>query len=224
MNRKMKKMLAASENRATFFARVELRYSRYSKEYQFIEKAYNVAKDAFRHVVREDGTRYFEHVRAVAIIQMDYLNIFDLKFLIIPAHEVVAAALLHDTPEDCPEWPLSRIELEFSANVAWLLDYVSKRPRADFGGDKIIQLKFYHDHLRYVELVEVFLIKLPDRWHNQLTLWSCKIEKIERKNNETIEIYIPLARQWNILFHELVATTEDHKERLTKHMNQCVTA
>ena len=221
MNRQIKKMLSAAENRRTFFARVELRYSRYSMEYRFIEKAYNVAKDAFRHVVRDDGTRYFEHVRVVAIIQMDYLNIFDLKFLKIPAHEVVAAALLHDTPEDCPEWPLSRIETEFSVNVALLLDYVSKRPLVDFGGDRVAQLKFYHNHLGYARLAEVFLVKLPDRWHNQLTLWACDVEKIQRKNDETIQIYVPLARQWNILFHELTATTVDHSKRLEAHMKKC---
>ncbi|MEA3323055.1 MAG: HD domain-containing protein [Patescibacteria group bacterium] len=220
MLKKIKKILAASENRQTFFARVERRYSRYSKEYKFIERAYDDAKDAFKYKKRDGGERYFEHVRAVAIILIDYLFIFQLTNLQIPAYKIVAAALLHDVVEDCSEWTLVRIEREYGRDVAWLLDYVSKRPKSDFGGDEVAQLEYYH--IRFISApFEFFLIKLADRLHNQLTLWSCDAEKIYRKHTETVKIYLPLARKWGILVHELEATTTGFKKRMKKHMKQC---
>ncbi len=220
MLKKIKKILEAIENRQTFFARVERRYSRYSKEYKFIERAYDDAKDAFKHKKRDGGERYFEHVRAVAIILIDYLFIFQLANLRISAYKIVAAALLHDVVEDCKEWSLVRIEREYGRDVAWLLDYVSKRPKSDFDGDEVTQLEYYH--ARFISApFEFFLIKLADRLHNQLTLWSCDIEKIYRKHRETMRIYLPLARKWGILAHELEATTKNFKKRMKKHMKQC---
>ncbi len=219
MLEKIEKILEASESRKTFFARIERYYSKYSKEYKFIERAYDDAKDAFRHTKRQSGERYFEHVRAVAIILIDYLHIFELIGLEIPAYKVVAAALLHDIVEDCPEWPLSRIEKCYGSDVAWLLDYVSKRPKSEFSSEEE-QLKFYHS--RFVTAPRVFfLVKLADRLHNQLTLWCCDIEKIRRKMLETLKYYIPWARKLGILAYELEATTDNFEEHLKEHTKQC---
>jgi len=216
---KIQNILKASENRLTFFVRIERHYSRYSKEYKFIERAYDDAKDAFRHVKRQGGERYFEHLRAVAIILIDYVHIFELVNLEIPAYKIVAAALLHDIVEDCPEWNLSRIEKKYDVDVARLIDYVSKRPKKDFNNEEE-QLNFYHS--RFVTApFEFFLIKLADRLHNQLTLWCCDVEKIRRKMLETQKYYIPWARRLNILSHELEATTQDFEERIVEHMKQC---
>ncbi len=216
---KIRTILAATENRQTFFARIERHYSRYSKEYKFIERAYDDAKDAFRNIKRQGGDRYFEHLRAVAIILIDYLHIFELVDLRIPAYKVLAAALLHDTVEDCEEWNLLRIERRYDADVAELLDFVSKRPKEDFDTEEA-QLDFYHARFPTAPF-EFFLIKLADRLHNQLTLWCCDPDKIRRKMLETQKHYIPWARKLNILSHELEATTENFEEKIEKHMQQC---
>ena len=123
---KIRTILAATENRQTFFARIERHYSRYSKEYKFIERAYDDAKDAFRNIKRQGGDRYFEHLRAVAIILIDSLHIFELVDLRIPAYKVLAAALLHDTVEDCEDLDIETIYKEFGDNIGFIVDAVTK--------------------------------------------------------------------------------------------------
>jgi len=230
---KIKRILAASENRKSFFDRVERHHSEYAprrklfegsryseNEYEFIERAYDDGKEAVRGINRQSGERYFEHMRAVSIILMDYLFIFERIDLQIPAYKILAAALLHDVVEDCPDWDLERIKREYGHEVAWLLDYVSKRPKSQFNGNEEAQLEFYHNRFMTAP-IEFFLIKLADRLHNQLTLWCCNPDKISRKMLETLKDYIPWARKLSILAHELEATTENFKERLEKHINQC---
>ncbi len=230
---KIKKILAASENRESFFARVERYHSKYAprrklfadskyseNEYEFIERAYNDGKKAVEGIKRENGERYFEHMRAVAIILIDYLFIFEQINLRISAYKILAASLLHDVVEDCPEWNLNRVKQEYGREVAWLLDYVSKRPKSDYNGDTEAQLKFYHNRFATAP-IEFFLIKLADRLHNQITLWCCDPDKIRRKMLETLKYYIPWARKLNILPHELEATTNNFEERLQIHTRQC---
>jgi len=217
---KIEDVLSCAESKKTFFIRIERLYSCFSKEHRFIERAYEDAKDAFRDVERDNGDPYLVHVRAVAIILIDYLFIFSRIDLRISAHEILAAALLHDVVEDCPEWSLSRINRDYGRNVAWLLDYVSKRPVAEFGGDKNKQLSFYHGRFVTAPL-EFFLIKLADRLHNQLTLWSCDEQKIRNKIEQTKEYYIIWAKRWGILAHELEATTQDADKRIKEHIEQC---
>ena len=218
---KIEKILKNAETEKTFFARVQKYHSVFSPEYKMIERAYDNALVAFSGVHREAGEPYFTHVRAVAIILMDYLYIYERMDLKIAPHLLIVAALLHDNPEDRPDiWPLSRVERDYNAQVALLLDYVSKRPKAVFDGDEEKQLLFYHRRFITAPL-EVFLIKLADRLHNQLTLWSCDGSKIRRKINETFEIYLPWARKWGVLVHELEATTENFEERIEQHLQKC---
>jgi len=230
---KIKMLLTASENRKSFFDRVERYHSKFAprrklfggsryneNEYEFITRSYDDGKKAVRKKRRQSGERYFEHMRAVAIILMDYLFIFERIGLQIPAYKIIAAALLHDVVEDCPEWDLDRIRREYGYEVAWLLDYVSKRPKSDFGGDTQAQLEFYHNRFATAP-VEFFLIKLADRLHNQITLWCCDPDKIRRKILETISDYIPWARKLGILAHELEATVDNFEERLKIHIEQC---
>lgn len=215
---KIQKILSHAETEKSFFNRIEKYHSRYSQEYGMIERAYDNALHAFSEVYRDEGQPYFTHVRSVAIILIEYLHIYERVELSMPAHELVVTALLHDNPEDRPDiWPLARVARDYNTRVAMLLDYVSKRPRSDFGGDEQRQLAFYHKRFMTAPL-EFFFVKLPDRLHNQLTLWTCNEQKIRRKSHETDEIYIPIARRHGILVHELEATTENFEDRLLKHM------
>jgi (p)ppGpp synthase/HD superfamily hydrolase len=110
--------LSGAENRDTFFRRVAKFLPELDPRYQAICKAYEIAKDAFREVERDGGERYFEHLRAVALILLEYLEIED--------YEVIIAALLHDIVEDKPEWDIQRIRNEFGDRVALLVSYLSQ--------------------------------------------------------------------------------------------------
>ncbi|PID51856.1 MAG: hypothetical protein CR972_04945 [Candidatus Moraniibacteriota bacterium] len=219
---KIEKILAPAETKDTFFRRIERIYSPYSKEYGFIYRAYIDAENAFSDIYRDNGDVYFTHVRAVAIILIDYLYIFDRGDLTISIHEIIAAALLHDVIEDRPdEWSLERINRDYSKNTTLIVDCVSKKPLSYFNDSVEDQLDFYHTRLSTINIVEVILLKLSDRLHNQTTLWNCNTDKIRRKMEETINIYIVLAKKWGVLVHELEKTVEGFEERLKMHMKQC---
>jgi len=194
--------LTAAENRESFFKRIALFLPEQDPRYKEILKAYNDAKDAFRKKYRDDGiTRYFEHLRAVSLILIDYLRVRDYKIII--------AALLHDIVEDCPEWTLKRVEEEYGQEVALLLAFLTKPPEANFA-TKEQRDDMYHMRFRQAPR-NFFLIKLSDRLHNLLTLYSCSNQKRLRKIEETRLHYLPYAEEHLILLHEL----EEAIEQLT---------
>lgn len=201
MLKKIDAILSGAENRETFFYRVKQTYPTLDGRYKMIERAYNTAKDAFREKYRDDGERYFEHLRAVALIQMDYLFITD--------HLIIVDGLLHDLKEDIKSWNLQRIQAEFGMQIAEDLEWLSKPSPSEFStGEKCLQV--YHNRFN-VAPRRIFLTKLPDRFHNVRTLWSCTEKKRLRKIEETEMIYLPIARRELILAHELEAALEELK-------------
>lgn len=185
--------LKAAENRDSFFKRIEMLFPKSDYRYIQIERAYNTAKDAFRGIKREGGDRYFEHIRAVALIIIDYLRVSDF--------EIIIAAILHDIVEDIPSWTIERVRLEFGDRVALLVDYMTKPSKERFGSKEEVN-RIYHNRFR-VAPRDFFIIKLADRLHNLLTLDDCPKEKQERKIEETKIYYLPYAEQNIILFHEI---------------------
>jgi (p)ppGpp synthase/HD superfamily hydrolase len=217
MLKKINAILENPGNREMFFYKVGQIFPTRDPRYRLIERAYNVCKDAFRGMTREDQTRVFEHLRGVALIQMDYLYIRDAQ--------IIAEGLMHDLPEDKKEWPISRIEQEFkeferyflNTPAGWHLplnlEYIRK-PAVEEYETKMLCLHVYHNHLA-VAPREVLLSKIPDRYFN---LWSqeiCPREKILRKIVETEEIYLPLAKRELILVHEIEAQLENLKAGLS---------
>ncbi|MEK7642602.1 MAG: HD domain-containing protein [Patescibacteria group bacterium] len=191
--------LKAAENRGTFFKRISCFFPTLDPRYKLIEKAYQIAKDAFRGIYRDDKeTRYFEHIRAVTLILIDYLRVKD--------YEIIVAALLHDIVEDIESWTIERVRIEFGDKVALLVEYMTKPPEEDYGS-KTERDILYHSRFRFAPR-EFFLIKLADRLHNTLTLWSCTEEKRRRKIEETVKYYLPYAEEHFILYHELVEAIE----------------
>jgi (p)ppGpp synthase/HD superfamily hydrolase len=191
--------LAAAENRESFFKRITLFYPRSDHRYIEIKRAYNSAKDAFRGIEREGGERYFEHVRAVALILIDYLRVKDYRLIV--------AALLHDIVEDIPSWTIERVRQEFGEYVAYLVDYLTKPPVAEYGS-KEERDHAYHFRFRSAPR-EFFLIKLPDRFHNVITLGYCTPEKRKRKIEETRNYYLGYAEEHLILYHEMLEALEE---------------
>lgn len=190
--------LSEAENRETFFKRIASFLPTLDPRYQAIEKAYNCAKDAFRDKYRETGDRYFEHLRAVALILIEHLRVKDYRLIV--------AALLHDIVEDIPSWTIDRVRIEFDDEVALLVEWITKPSVEKFPLERERD-RVYYNRFRFAPR-EFFLIKLSDRLHNLVTLWACAPEKQARKIDETRTHYLPYAEQHLILLYELEEALE----------------
>ncbi|MFH0878054.1 MAG: HD domain-containing protein, partial [Candidatus Omnitrophota bacterium] len=196
---KVRPLLKGAEDRKAFFKRIASFLPPTDPRYRAIEKAYDYAKDAFRDIGRDNGGRYFEHLRAVALILIDYLRVEN--------HILIIAALLHDIVEDIPSWTIERVRAEFGDEVALLVDYLSKPTKREFSSDKE-RLAVYRRRFQNAPR-EFFLIKLADRLHNLLTMWDLPAKKITFKVEETRRYYLPFARQHLILLYELEEAIEE---------------
>jgi GTP pyrophosphokinase len=196
--KKVKLLLKQAENRKTFFKRIGSFLVPTDPRYIAIQKAYDVAKGEFRQEKRAGGERYFEHLRAVAIILIDCLRVRDYVLII--------AALLHDIVEDIPSWTVERVKAEFGDEVAKLVDYLTKPPKGEYEDKE--RLNIYFSRLRNAPR-EVFLIKLCDNLHNLLTLWDFNPKRRAKKIRETRQFYLRYAAKHIILIHELEAAVEE---------------
>lgn len=170
-----------------------------------LDYAYEMAKYGHRSQFRESGARYFEHVRATALILVDELGVTDV--------DIIIAALLHDMLEDNFLLTPDRIKVTFGERVAMLVSMLTKPKKGD--------PRFTSNHERhqwYFERIkstnpEVKLIKLADRLQNMRTLNSCPSEKQIAKINETKEVYLPLiadiAKEYPKKASYLLAQLED---------------
>jgi GTP pyrophosphokinase len=194
MLKKVKAILAGYKSRDAFFRVIASIYTASDWRYKLIERAYQDAKDAFRGISRVGGERYFEHLRAVALILILYLRVTDYRLIV--------AALLHDIVEDIPSWTIDRVRREYGEDIAALVEWMTE-PSHIFS-DKAECLRVYHK--RFAEAPrDFFLVKLADRLHNLLTMWSFQRERRQRKLEETKTYYLPYAEKHCILIHELEA-------------------
>ncbi len=186
--------LYASENRETFFKRISFLFPTSDPRYKKIVEAYDDAKDAFREISRDDGERYFEHIRAAVLILIDHLRVKDYKLII--------ALLLHDIVEDIPSWTIERVRNKYGEEVALMVEYMTKPPLENFVS-KVERDEAYHSRFEYAPR-EFFLLKLSDRLHNLITLKGCTPDKQKRKIEETKRYYLPYAEKHYILYHEII--------------------
>ncbi len=167
-----------------------------SDDISLIEKAYHLASKAHQNQVRKSGEPYIIHPLCVAII------LADLEM----DKETIAAGLLHDVVEDTI-LTSQEIEQQFGADVALLVDGVTKLQHLHFSGDHgdktPDRLEVQAENLRKMFLamakdIRVIIIKLADRLHNMRTLKYQKPESQQRIARETIEIYAPIAQRLGI--------------------------
>ena len=160
-----------------------------SADVSMIEKAYELAKKAHGDQKRKSGEPYIVHPLWVAYIlaelEMD--------------KETIAAGMLHDVVEDTvvTEEELTK---EFGADVALLVDGVTKLGQLSYSSDK---LEVQAENLRKMFLamakdIRVIIIKLADRLHNMRTLQFMKPAKQKEKAKETMDIYAPIAQRLGI--------------------------
>lgn len=194
MLKKVKEVIGLAGDRESFFKKVASIYPVLDHRYKIIERAYNDAKDAFRGKKRKGGERYFEHLRAVALIVMLYLRVKDYR--------LIAAALLHDIVEDIDFWKIERVQIEYGSEIAALVEWATK-PYHLFS-EKAECHRVYHCRFARAPR-DFFIIKLSDRLHNLLTMWSVEPENRAFKIQETKTFYLPYAEKEIILIQELEA-------------------
>ena len=153
-----------------------------------VDRAFDLAVEAHKGQPRATGEPYVTHPIASAQILAD-LGIDPIA---------VEAALLHDVPEDT-EYSLTDIEESFGAEVAHLVDGVTKLSRFSTHSHEQQQAENIRKMLlAMAEDIRVVLIKLADRLHNMRTLYGLPSEKQLRIARQTMEIYAPLAERLGI--------------------------
>ena len=162
---------------------------------KMIETAYRVAEKAHRGQVRKSGDPFITHPVAVTEILAEYgLD-----------STTLAASLLHDTVEDT-SLTLAQIEKQFGAEVAQLIDGVTKLDRIQYSSPQEAQAATIRKMVvAMAQDVRVLLMKLADRLHNIRTVSALRVEKQQRVALETIDVYVPLAHRLGVqeIKHEL---------------------
>ncbi|MDE6155974.1 MAG: bifunctional (p)ppGpp synthetase/guanosine-3',5'-bis(diphosphate) 3'-pyrophosphohydrolase, partial [Eubacterium sp.] len=157
-------------------------------DYEKIEKAYILARDAHKNQRRRSGEPYIMHPVAVAKI----LFKFGMD------NECIIGALLHDVVEDT-EYDIEYIKNEFGAEIALLVDGVTKLGQIPLSTREEVQAENIRKmFIAMNEDIRVIIIKLCDRLHNMRTLEHMPEYKQREKSLETLEIYAPIAHRLGI--------------------------
>jgi len=150
-----------------------------------INRAYVFAAHAHAGQVRNSGEPYITHPLAVA----------DILASLGMDEASVITALLHDTVEDTSV-TLSEIERHFGADVAQLVDGVTKIGQIHFNSSEHKQAENFRKMiLATARDLRVLIVKLADRLHNMRTLGFVPDDKRRRIGEETLQIYAPLAHR-----------------------------
>jgi RelA/SpoT family (p)ppGpp synthetase len=162
-------------------------------------RAYNFAREKHGEQLRQSGDPYYSHPVRVATL-LTTIKLDDAT---------VIAGLLHDTVEDCEDVDFSDIADQFGADVAELVDGVTKLGQLEYQSEATKQAENFQKFiLATVNDVRVLLIKLADRMHNMRTLhFKRKEESRRRVARETMDLYAPLARR--IGLHYVASEMED---------------
>ncbi len=149
-----------------------------------IRLAYDYAQDAHQGQKRMTGEPYFVHPANAALLLA--------KTGMSP--DTVAAALLHDVPEETDK-TIDDITKDFGADIAFVVEGVTKVGKVKYRG-----VERYIENLRkmFVAMavdLRVIVIRFADRIDNLQTLHIHPPDKAKRIALESLEIYAPIANR-----------------------------
>ncbi|MEE9169369.1 MAG: bifunctional (p)ppGpp synthetase/guanosine-3',5'-bis(diphosphate) 3'-pyrophosphohydrolase [bacterium] len=157
-------------------------------DFSLLNKAFHFARSAHKDQLRLSGDPYFLHVLEVAKI------LAEMEMDIV----TVTAGLLHDVVEDTGV-TLQEVEEEFSAEIAQLVDGVTKISELKYSSLEEKQAENFRKMIfSMVKDIRVIMIKFADRLHNMRTLEHMPKVKQDRIALETREIHAPLAHRLGI--------------------------
>lgn len=157
-----------------------------------VEEAYKFSAEKHEGQVRLSGDPYLEHPLQTAYV---------LAELQLDASSL-AAALLHDIPEDTG-LPIADIEKKFGPEIAKLVDGTTKLGKVSLVTSGTVADESQAENLRKMlvamaEDLRVVFIKLADRLHNMRTLDALPRDRQLVNAQETLDIYAPLAHRLGI--------------------------
>src|SRR3989338_2907701 len=149
---------------------------------ELVKRAFVLSEKLHKGQKRKNGEPYFNHPKAAAASLAEWgLD-----------ETTVAAALLHDVVEDT-DYPIEKIKEEFSEDVAFIVDGVTKLGKIKYRGVERQVENLRKMILALSQDIRVVIVKLADRMHNMRTLNAVPPQKQKRIALETMEIYAPLA-------------------------------
>ncbi|MET9350534.1 RelA/SpoT family protein [Streptomyces termitum] len=151
-----------------------------------LRRAYVLAESSHRGQFRKSGEPYITHPLAVTLILAE----------LGAETTTLTASLLHDTVEDT-DVTLDQVRREFGAEVAYLVDGVTKVEKIDYGAAAEPET-FRKMLVATGDDVRVMSIKLADRLHNMRTLGVMRPEKQARIAKVTRDVLIPLAERLGV--------------------------
>ena len=153
------------------------------EDWNFIKRAFFLAKEAHEGVRRRSGEPYLLHPIAVAKIVIEEIGL---------GVKSVVAALLHDVVEDT-EYSVEDMERIFGPKIASMVDGLTKMSGV-FNADTSEQAEYFRKVLLTLsDDVRVILKKIADRLHNMRTLGAMPMNKQIKITGETIYLFAPLA-------------------------------
>ncbi|MCR4821159.1 MAG: RelA/SpoT family protein [Elusimicrobiales bacterium] len=165
------------------------RFREYSQQdTTLLEYAWHYAQEAHKGQLRKSGDEYFTHCAAVAEILISFK-------MDIPT---ICAGLLHDVIEDT-DIPHDTFRKEFGDEIFGIVSGVTKIDSINFSSKDLAQIENWRKMvLAMAEDIRVIIVKLADRLHNMRTLQFQTPEKQQKKAQETLSLYAPLAQRLGI--------------------------
>ena len=178
-----------------------------------VKDAYLLAARVHRGQKRRSGEPYITHPVAVSKI------LFDAG----ADEDVICAALLHDTLEECSN-PVAREEIadqiyaHFGDQVLFLVEAVSKDTKIQ---NKTRQQSIHITQIEQAFAVDIFafFIKVADLLHNLSTISSLPEERRKQWIHELKYQYLPL---FSMYFHRIPLAYRDVYARLVESVSRMI--
>ena len=197
---------------------IEKQQLRYDINEDLLKRAYETAKEKHKAQTRNSGEIYLVHPLAVA----------ESLTKLHANTSVLAAALLHDTMEDC-DYSYEDIRKDFSSKIADIVYAVTALRKEERSADPVFvsmndkEKHDFLDRLTDARLVnskyqrEAFLVRFADREHNLSTIGKCKLAKRRLKAEQTKAFLIPAAERLGVHYFQIVLSDLCYKLELVDY-------